>query len=89
MCTYSGDMFWTPGRTEKWPFGQAIWGVNWPGNVQISRESNSPIGWVIERQFLRILRFSELPSVFRFHLQHPCLVDDLSWLKLELSNCEV
>lgn len=61
--------------------------MSWECESEQRKESNPPIGWEIERKFLQILRFSDFPFAFLFHRQHSCLMDDLSWLKLELSTC--
>lgn len=58
--------------------------VAWEPSV--SRESSPQAGWEMERQVLRILRFSDFPFAFLFYPEHPHLVDDLSWLKPELNT---
>lgn len=61
--------------------------TSWECESEQRKESNPPIGWEMERQFLQILRFSDFPFASLFHLQHSCLMDDPSCLKLELSPC--
>lgn len=59
----------------------------WGCENEQRKESYLPIGWEMEKQFFWILRFSDFLCTFLFHLQHSCLMDDLSWLRLELNTC--
>lgn len=59
----------------------------WGCESEQRKESYLPIGWEMEKQFFWILRFSDFLCTFLFHLQHSCLMDDLSWLRLELNTC--